>query len=79
MKVINKEFIKESVKEKLISACRKYYDAELSLCEICAPQSWIDDRKKAYDEFIWRCQDYIAVFEDIRDITYDDLNYDDYM
>ena len=78
MKLIDKESIKQKVQEKLIKACRKYFDAELSLCEVCVPQSWQDDHKKAYNEFIWRCQDYIAVFEDIGDITDIDLNYDDY-
>ena len=78
MKLIDRESIKQKVQEKLIKACGRYYESERALCEITAPQSWIDEEKDAYCEFIQRYQDYQLVFEDNGDITYDDLNYDDY-
>lgn len=78
MKLINKDSIKQSVRDKLIKACGRYYETERALCEIHVRQTCIDEAKAAYDEFINRYQDYQVVFEDKGDITTDDLNYDDY-
>lgn len=78
MKPIDRESIKESVKEKLIKACGRYYEAERALCELAVPQSWKEEDLNAYCEFICRYQDYQLVFEENGDITDDDLNYNDY-
>lgn len=75
---IDKDAIKQKVLEKLLNACKNHYEAELALCEPVAPQSWKDEAKAAFDEFVWRYQDYQLVFEDDMDITDDDLNYNDY-
>lgn len=75
---IDKDTIKQKVLEKLLNACKNHYEAELALCEPCAPISWKEDAKAAYEEFVWRYQDYQLVFEDEMDITDDDLNYNDY-
>ena len=76
---IDKSAIKQKVQEKLLNACERHYEAERALCEIAAPQSWKDEAKAAWEEFVWRYQDYELVFKcDGIDITTDDLNYDDY-
>ena len=75
---INKDAIKQKVQEKLLNACKRHYEAERALCEIAAPQSWEDKAKAAWEEFVWRYQDYELVFEYSMPITTDDLNYDDY-
>ena len=75
---IDKSAIKQKVQEKLIDACTRHYEAEMALCEPAAPQSWKDDAKEAWEEFVWRYQDYELVFKYDMDITKDDLNYDDY-
>lgn len=36
------------------------------------------EAKAAWDEFVWRYQDYELVFKYDMDITDEDLNYDDY-
>jgi hypothetical protein len=78
MKLIDKSSIKQRVQEKLLDACVRHYEAERALCEIAAPQSWKDEAKAAWEEFVWRCQDYELVFKCGIDITKEDLNYDDY-
>ena len=75
---IDKDAIKQRVIEKFLNACKNHYEAELSLCEPVAPQSWKDEAKAAFEEFVWRYQDYELVFKDDMDITDDDLNYNDY-
>lgn len=76
--MIGKDAIKQKALEKFLNACKNHYETERALCEPCAPQSWKEDAKTAWDEFVWRYQDYQLVFEDDMDITDDDLNYNDY-
>lgn len=78
MELIDRQAIRQSVKEKLIKACGILYESERALCEPAIPQSWKDEAKEAWEEFVWRYQDYQLVFEDTYDITANDLNYDDY-
>lgn len=67
--------LRVKVQNALLKSAIDYYEAERACCEMVVPQQWKDDRKKAYDEFIWRCQDYQVVNEsDNIDLT--DLNYD---
>lgn len=72
---IDKSAIKQKVQEKLLDACGRYYEAERACCEMSVPQQWKDDRQKAYNEFIWRCQDYQIVNES-DNIDLAELNYD---
>ena len=77
--LIDKDSIKQKVQEKLLNACERHYEAERALCKIAAPQSWKDEAQAAWEEFVWRYQDYELVFKcGGIDITTDDLNYDDY-
>jgi len=76
--LIDRDAIKQKVQEKLLNACERLYEAERALCELAVPQSWEDEAKAAWEEFVWRYQDYELVFKDNMDITDDDLNYDDY-
>ena len=78
MELIDRQAIRNSVQEKFIKACGRLYKSETALCEPAIPQSWEDEAEAAWDEFVWRYQDYQLVFEDTYDITADDLNYDDY-
>lgn len=55
--------LREKVKDTLITSAINYYEAERACCEIVVPQQWEADRKKAYNEFICRCQDYQVVNE----------------
>ena len=74
---INKSVVlklRQKVQDALLKSAIDYYEAERALCEICAPQQWKDDRQKAYNEFIWRCQDYQIVNES-DNIDLEDLNY----
>ena len=75
---IDKSAIKQKVQEKLLNACERLYEAERALCELAVPQSWKDEAKAAWEEFVWRYQDYELVFKCDMDITNDDLNYNDY-
>ena len=75
---IDKDAIKPKVQEKLLKACTRLYEAERALCELAAPQSWKDEAKAAWEEFVLRYQDYELVFEPYGDVSYDELNYDDY-
>lgn len=50
---IDKDAIKQKVLEKFLNACKNHYEAELALCELIAPQSWKDEAKAAFDEFVW--------------------------
>ncbi len=75
---IDKDAIKQKVQEKLLNACKRHYEAELALCEPVTPQSWLKEANAAWEEFVWRYQDYELVFDDDVLITDDDLNYDDY-
>jgi len=75
---IDKSAIKQKVQEKLLNACERLYEAERALCELAIPQSWKDEAKAAWEEFVCRYQDYELVFKYDMDITNDDLNYDDY-
>lgn len=77
--IIDKDAIKQKVQEKLLNACKRHYEAEAALCEIVVPQSWKDEAKAAWEEFVYRYQDYDLVFNsDGIEITDEDLNYDDY-
>lgn len=67
--------LRQKVQAKLLEASINYYEAERALCELAAPQQWKDDRQKAYNEFIWRCQDYELVNES-DEVDPDDLNYE---
>ena len=67
--------LRQKVQDALLKSAIDYYEAERACCEIAAPQQWEKDRKKAYDEFIWRCQDYQIVNES-DNIDLEDLNYD---
>ena len=75
---IDKDTIKQKVLEKFLKACERHYEAERALCELSVPQSWKEDAKAAWEEFVLRYQDYELVFKDDIDITDDDLNYNDY-
>lgn len=75
---INKDAIKQKVQEKLLNSCERLYESKRALCKPAAPQSWKDEAKEAWNEFVWRYQDYELVFKCDMDITNDDLNYDDY-
>lgn len=66
--------LRQKVQNALLKSAVDYYGAERALCELAAPQSWKDDRNKAYNEFIWRCQDYQIVNES-DNIDLEDLNY----
>ena len=70
--------LREKVKNALIASAINYYEAERACCEIVVPQQWKDDKQKAYNEFIWRCQDYQVVNEsdniDLIDLA--ELNFD---
>lgn len=75
---INKDALvelRQKIQDALLKSAIDYYEAERALCEPAAPQSWKDDRNKAYDEFIWRCQDY-QLINDSDDIDLAELNYD---
>ena len=67
--------LRKKVRDALLKSAIDYYEAERACCEMTVPQQWKDDRKKAYDEFIWRCQDYEIVNES-DNIDLEDLNYD---
>ena len=75
-KYVDKKTIKKAVMEKLLKACGRLYESERALCELVVPQSWKDEAKCAWEEFVWRYQDYELVFENSEDITADELNYD---
>ena len=70
--------LREKVKDALIMSAINYYEAELACCEMVVPQQWKDDKQKAYNEFIWRCQDYQVINEsdniDLIDLA--ELNFD---
>lgn len=75
---INKDALvelRQKIQDALLKSAIAYYEAELACYEPAAPQSWKDDRNKAYDEFIWRCQDY-QLINDSDDIDLEELNYD---
>ena len=67
--------LRQKVQDALLKSAINYYEAERACCELVVPQSWKDDKKKAYDEFIWRCQDYQLVNDsnniDLSELTYD--------
>ena len=68
--------LRQKVQNTLLKSAINYYEAERACCEIHVPQQWKDDRNKAYDEFIWRCQDYQIVNEsDNIDLEYLNYNY----
>ena len=67
--------LRQKVQNFLLKSAINYYEAERACCEISVPQQWKDDRKKAYDEFIWRCQDYELVNES-DEIDLDELNFE---
>lgn len=78
MKLIKKSALvelRQKVQGSLLNAAINFYEAERACCEMSVPQQWKDDRQKAYDEFIWRCQDYQIVNEsdyiDLKDLNYD--------
>ena len=67
--------LRKKVQDALSKSAIDYYEAERACCEMVVPQQWENDRKKAYDEFIWRCQDYQLVNES-NSIDLSELNYD---
>lgn len=66
--------LRQKVQNALFKSAIDYYEAERACCEMAVPQQWKDDRNKAYDEFIWRCQDYQIVNES-DNIDLEELNY----
>lgn len=66
--------LRQKVQDALLKSAVDYYEAERACCEMAVPQQWKDDRNKAYDEFIWRCQDYQIVNES-DNIDLEELNY----
>lgn len=66
--------LRQKVQNALLKSAIDYYEAERACCEMAVPQQWKDDRNKAYDEFIWRCQDYQIVNES-DNIDLEELNY----
>jgi hypothetical protein len=72
---IDKDTLRQKVRDALVKSAIDYYEAERACYEIYVPRQWEDDKKKAYNEFIERCQDYETVNES-DDINLDDLNYD---
>ena len=66
--------LRQKVQDVLLKSAIDYYEAERACCEMAVPQQWKDDTKKAYDEFIWRCQDYQIVNES-DNIDLEELNY----
>lgn len=66
--------LRQKIQDTLLKSAIDYYEAERGCYEIVVPKQWKDARKKAYDEFIERCQDYEMVNES-DDINLDDLNY----
>lgn len=69
------ETLRKKVQDALIKSAIEYYEACRACCEIAVPQQQKDDLKKAYDEFIWRCQDYEIVNES-DSVNLEDLDYD---
>ena len=67
--------LRQKVQAKLLEASLNYYEAERACCEMAVPQQWKDDRAKAYEEFVGRCQDYEVVNES-DEVDPDDLNYE---
>lgn len=67
--------LRQKVQDALLKASINYYEATRACCELFVPKQWEDDKKKAYDEFIWRCQDY-EIINESDNINLDDLNYD---
>ena len=78
MKLIDKDDLAElrqKIQNALLKSAIDYYEAERACCEMVVPQQWKDDRNKAYEEFICRCQDYQLVNES-NNIDLEELNYD---
>lgn len=67
--------LRQKVQNALLKSAIDYYEAERALCELAAPQSWKDKAKTAWEEFVWRCQDYQIVNES-DNIDLEELNYD---
>ena len=77
MKLIDKDNLvelRQKVQDAFLKSAIDYYEAERALCEPAAPQSWKDEAKAAWEEFVWRCQDYQIVNES-DNIDLEDLNY----
>ena len=72
---MNKETIKQKITDELLKACKHLYDSELALCEPEAPQSWKDDAKHAWEEFVWRYQDFELINDSTGEIDENELNY----
>ena len=66
--------LRQKVQDAFLKSAIDYYEAERALCEPAAPQSWKDEAKAAWEEFVWRCQDYQIVNES-DNIDLEDLNY----
>ena len=67
--------LRQKVQDAFLKSAIDYYEAERALCEPAAPQSWKDEAKAAWEEFVWRCQDYQIVNES-DNIDLVELNYD---
>lgn len=70
--------LKEKTKDNLLKACEKLYECELALCEMYVPEEWKKERKEAWEEWVWKYQDYEIVKDAIsyNDIKDEELNYD---
>ena len=66
--------LRQKVQDAFLKSAIDYYEAERALCEPAAPQSWKDEAKAAWEEFVWRCQDYQIVNES-DNIDLEELNY----
>lgn len=74
--MIDYELLRTQTRDNLLKACKELYYSELALCEPYPPKEWKDDNKKAWDEFIWRYQDYELVNEKEDEVNMEELNYD---
>ena len=73
-----KESFKSEVYKKTFEACHRMYDADMYLCEFLSEERRKcaeDERREAYNEIIYRIQDY----EDyLCDEDASELNFNDY-
>lgn len=73
-----KESFKSEVYKKMFEACHRMYDLDMYLCEFLSEETRKraeDERREAYNEIIYRIQDY----EDyLCDEEPSELNFNDY-
>jgi len=69
------EVLKQKTQERFLNACKRLYDAELGLCELVVPQSWKDEYKEVYAEWVGAYQDYneVRISQSLEEM---DLNFD---